>query len=69
MIALKTTVEKDGQPFVDKPIYARPKQESAIESGVREAFKRRGPIPILIAHERVLLQWMKSDGKGSLVPR
>jgi len=74
---LKTTIERDGQRYVDEPILVRPKpeQRSRIQNAVQAAldpqgfFAERPRAPITVGHERVLLRWMKPDGKGGLVPR
>lgn len=76
-LPLKTTIERDGQRFVDEPIVVRPKQErrSKVELAVQAALDPKGMFlerprqPIVVGHERVLLRWMTPDGKGGLKPR
>lgn len=64
------TVTKEGQPYVDQPIYAKPKDKSALTDAVAEAFGvRDGPRQIQISSERVRLRWMKPGPNGKLVPR
>lgn len=66
---VKTSVTSNRQRYVDDPIYARPKPRSVIEISLAQAFDRKLPTPIVIAHERVRLRWMTPDGKGGLKPR
>ena len=66
---LLTEIEKDGQEYLDRPIYAKPKEESIIASSVKSAFGRRKAIPIAIGLERVFLQWVKPGADGKLIPR
>lgn len=66
---MKTTIEEEGQPYVDEPMYAQPKVVSMIEKSVASASGRRLASPIFIGYERVYLRWMKPDGKGGLVPK
>lgn len=70
MSDLKTTITKDGQRYVDEAIVVRPRSPSALEHSVAAAFgEPQARTPITVGHERVLLRWMKPDGKGGLVPR
>lgn len=69
-----TEVKREGQKFLDEPVYASPKPEliTNIALSVGAAFNEgrpRAPRRILLGHERVQLRWMKPDGKGGLVPR
>lgn len=67
---LKTTIAHEGQPYVDEPVYANPKQRSKSDLSVATAFGNDDhPRRIEIGRERVLLRWMKPDGHGGLVPR
>lgn len=76
--ALKTTIEKDGQRYLDEPVYVRVKTSAipdALQASVSAAFNGGQPSadlfkkPVLVRHERVLLRWMTPDGKGGLKPR
>ena len=77
MSDLKTTITKDGQRYVDEPVLVQPKREarSRLSHAVQAALDPQGQYaerpraPITVGHERVLLRWMKPDGKGGLVPR
>jgi hypothetical protein len=66
---LKTSIEKDGQPYVDEAVIAKPKSVSVIHENVAYIFGSRLPRPITIGYNRVKLRWMKPDGKGGLVPK
>lgn len=68
-LALKLSVEYEGQPFVDDPVCAMPKPATKMESSLALAFKRRLPQPIHTGYERVRLRWMKRGSDGKLVPR
>ena len=57
---------REGQPFYDEPILARPK---ALAVSVSQALRISAPAPVVIGHERVRLRWMKRDRNGGLVPR
>lgn len=61
-------VSKDGQPFVDE--YASPNEAGNVyeikPNPVAAAF---GAKPVEVSFNRVLLRWMKPDGKGGVVPR
>jgi hypothetical protein len=60
---LKPTIQRQGQKYVDDPIYIDAKQVSIIESSVARAFGRRAQKrPLLVGHERVKLKWIKPDG-------
>ena len=65
---LLTTV-KDGQPYVDEPVYIDPKQETILEAAIRDIFKRRPARRLLSHYDRVKLRWMKPGPDGKLVPR
>ncbi len=75
MSGLKTTITKDGQRYVDEPIRVMPKAQDRVVLAVQVAldpqglFAERARAPIVVGHERVLLRWMKPDGKGGLVSR
>lgn len=66
---LQTTIDRDGQSYVDDPVYAFPKMPTPVESAVAAAFEREMPRPITVGHERVRLRWMKPDGHGGVIPR
>jgi len=59
---LSTTIKRAGQPFVDDPVYAFPKQVSVITQGVARAFGSRLPQAVEIGHERVRLRWLSPEG-------
>lgn len=65
---LKTAIEREGQPYVDDPVYVRPNPVSLIQASVARAFGIRLPVPLQIGYERVRLRWRKPDGKGGLRP-
>ena len=78
MSQLRTAIQYDGQRYVDEPIYEHllPRTDlvTPIAVAVATAFNELAPrVPTAIVfvkgHERVLLRWMKPDGKGGLVPR
>lgn len=67
-------ITKEGQPYLDKPVYALPKQESydTLKMSVMAAWGRQPgdqPKPIIVRHDRKELQWMKPGPDGKLVPR
>ena len=68
---VKDKITKEGQEYVDDPVYTFPKPKSAISRAVSHALDPNAPPPkpILLGHERVTLRWMKPDGKGGLVPK
>lgn len=72
---IRTTVQHDGQRYVDEPIYRdlRPREElrTDIAASVAAAFghPQAKAIREVVGHERVRLRWMKPDGKGGLVPK
>jgi hypothetical protein len=68
-MALLTTIERDGQEFLDEPVYVHPKKLSLIEASIAKAFNIAMSAPIAVRHERVKLRWMKPDGKGGLCAR
>jgi len=60
-------IEKEGQQFIDDPIYAMPKRgllPSALETGVRRALGtehlHKSAKPIVLRYERVRLQWVRA---------
>ncbi len=62
-------IEKDGQPYWDKPIYLQVKPKE-LTASVAAAFGRRiSIIEVLQRYEHTKLRWMKPDGKGGLVQR
>ena len=74
MSILRPTIEKDGQKYVDEPVYVMPKTDGRdrVREAVEEAFGGPGfqmRKPIVVRHDRVYLSWMKPDGKGGLEPR
>jgi hypothetical protein len=69
MNELKPTIEREGQEYVDDPVFVDPVRSTPIERSLAAAYGRKLPQPIQVGHERVRLQWMKSDGRGGLVPR
>jgi hypothetical protein len=56
---IKEIVEREGQRFVDSPIYARPKDRTILANEIMSLFGTGLPKPIKIGHERVMLRWMK----------
>ena len=58
-----------GQPYVDEPRYAKPKDVSVIAWSLAKAFGSPLPRPILLRHDRVKLQWMDVGADGKLVPQ
>ena len=65
---LLTTI-KDGQPYVDEPVYLEPKRESKLQTSIREIFERPAAPQLLSHYDRVKLRWMKPGPDGKLVPR
>lgn len=72
-LPLKTTIEKDGQRYVDEPIVVRPKPSNRLALSVQAAFDPKAPFrqpqPIVVGHERVRLRWVTPDGKGGMKER
>lgn len=72
MSAIKESIERDGQSYIDEPIYAQPKDRTLVSLLVEAAFNRgevRLQRPVLLHHERVRLHWLKPDGKGGLIQK
>ncbi|CAB5221010.1 hypothetical protein UFOVP241_63 [uncultured Caudovirales phage] len=63
------TTVKDGQPYVDEPVYLMARKENQVEMTVRTMFERPPPPDILQHYQRVPLRWMKPGPDGKLVPR
>lgn len=58
--ALVTTIKREGQPFVDEPIYVDPKPVSYLRRAIAAAFGSEVPMrPVIIGYERVRLNWIK----------
>jgi hypothetical protein len=55
---IKLYIEKEGQRYVDAPVYAHPKKQLPIELALTELFHRALPRPIPIAYDRVPLRWV-----------
>lgn len=67
---LKPQITRDLQRYVDEPIVVRPCRPSGVALAVAAAFGRSlARPPITVGYERVLLRWVKPDGRGGLVPR
>ena len=64
-LPILTKIE-DGQPYVDEPVYTKPKK---MRNAIRSVFKLPLWPDILVAYNHVKLRWMKPDGNGGLVPR
>jgi hypothetical protein len=60
---LRTQIVKEGQPYVDEPVYVHPRYAdyTVIRQSVAQAFGRqeRVPQPILVRYETVPLKWVK----------
>lgn len=70
---LKTTI-KDGQRYVDEPVYVDPKREpfDVLRASVALALGGQKEPPkhsIVVRHERVRLRWLRPNGRGNLVER
>lgn len=63
-------IERQGQPYVDEPIYDDVKARPTAVA-VAAAFGRRmvPVVRVLTGHEHVRLRWMTGDGKGGLKPK
>lgn len=70
-MSLKTTITKEGQPYVDEPVFVSPKPEldTTIAQVVRAIFGRPPLRRILLGYQRTRLRWVKPDGKGGVVAR
>ena len=67
MIDLPLLTEiKDGQPYVDEPVYVHAKK---LNGAIRRALSLPALRCILVAYNHVKLRWMKPDGNGELIPR
>ena len=71
-----TQVEKEGQRYVDEPVYVEPRVDKnfILQASIAAIFSKQPmhfelPKPILVGHNRVRLRWMEPDGKGGLKPR
>lgn len=65
-----TTTIKEGQQFVEDPIYLLPKRPSLVEISVAEAFGKYQIKPRLLqGHERVKLRWVNPDGTPKVFAR
>lgn len=68
---LRTEIAREGQRFVDRPVYedvSRPRPAAAaVAQALRAAPPRR--IVHVAGYERTELRWMKPDGKGGFVPK
>jgi hypothetical protein len=73
MKTLKTSIDHDGQPFYDEPVYREVSRANPLALALSRALpgcrKVQEVIQELSHHERVWLRWMRPDGKGGLVPR
>lgn len=75
---LKTTL-KDGQRYVDEPVYREIGRATPLALSINAGLRSLAPsmpapniqprIRELSHYERVQLRWMRPDGKGGLVPR
>ena len=72
---IKTQIVRDGQPYVDRPVYVERKRPSALEEAIARAFAEtappapRMPQRVVVAYDRQPLRWMTKDARGRLVPR
>ena len=57
---------KEGQPVMDKPIFARPR---ALAAAVAVALGAEPPQPVVVGKKRVRLRWMRLRKNGELIPR
>ena len=64
-------LERDGQAYLDDPIYAHPKKPNKIALSVGAALGSADAHAksLKIAHKRVKLVWLDPDGKGGLKER
>ena len=69
---IKTTL-RDGQKFVDDPVYVYPRYDlcTPLTESVAAIFGTQGTLsrPLLTHYERTRLRWMRPDGNGGLIPR
>jgi hypothetical protein len=66
-----TQVTREGQEFVEEPIYEVVGVPKAVASSLAVAFGRK-PSPTIVditGYERVRLRWMKPGPDGKLVPK
>lgn len=76
---VKTVIAKEGQPYIDEPVYVEISKAKPLALAINRALMRqkaatRGPhiapeIKDLSHYNRVQLRWLRPDGKGGLVPR
>jgi len=64
---IRTTL-KDGQPYVDEPVYAVPKPIDPLERELAKAFARKLPEAFNVGYERKRFRWMTIKD-GAIVPR
>jgi hypothetical protein len=50
-------IEREGQPYVDELVLAKPRNESLCEAAVRRAFGRPRPRQIVLGYNRIPLRW------------
>lgn len=69
MSKLRTTIEHEGQRYVDDPVYLEVSRADPLALAVNDAFaavpgapKVRGHIEEFSHHGRVRLRWIKPDG-------
>ena len=69
----KTSIAREGQRFVDEPVFVThmPKPVSVLTESIAHAFRSPLPRPIreLSHYNRVPLRWHKPDGKRGFKPK
>jgi hypothetical protein len=71
MKPLLTSIEREGQPYVDEPVMVEVSKVVPLSLEVARICGRkiRPVIDTLSHYNHVRLHWMRPDGRGGLVPR